>query len=492
MTEIELKFQVPAEARAAVRRAVGTRTARSIRLQAHYFDTADRRLAEAGIALRLRREGRAWVQTLKTRGDGLMQRGEYEVALPGSRGMPAIDPSLHRGTAGGMALDQALGDPAAPLREIFATDVRRLRRHARTAGLLVEVAFDEGEVRAGDQQVPVCELEFEVVRGAAGALPRLASKWVERHGLWLDPRSKAEICDRLARQAVAAAVKAQPPRLHGAMSGDEAYRALLAGALDQVLRNACELAAGSTEPEHLHQARVGMRRLRCALRDFAPLASAPPAAEGWRQRIGEVFQRLGDARDRDALRESLLPQLAAAGAPMAELPPPAHAGEDPGAVLRDPAVNRLWLDILAGVHSPAPALDDPLPLKDQLRAILRKLRQGVAEDARVFAGLDEAAQHRTRKRLKRLRYGAEFCASLYPAKSAQRYLALLRPAQDALGEANDLMVARAMFEAQVARDPRAWFVLGWLAARRPAVVARCGEALARIAQVRGFWADHRE
>ena len=58
MTEIELKFQVPAESRAAVAAAVAGRgaTARTLRLQAAYFDSPDGRLAAAGVALRLRRE----------------------------------------------------------------------------------------------------------------------------------------------------------------------------------------------------------------------------------------------------------------------------------------------------------------------------------------------------------------------------------------------------------------------------------------------------
>ncbi|MFN9103948.1 MAG: CYTH domain-containing protein, partial [Betaproteobacteria bacterium] len=83
MNEIELKFQVPPGQATAVARAVGTASARRVRLQAAYADTADRRLAAAGLALRLRREGRRWVQTLKGRGDGLMARPEHEVPVPG-------------------------------------------------------------------------------------------------------------------------------------------------------------------------------------------------------------------------------------------------------------------------------------------------------------------------------------------------------------------------------------------------------------------------
>ena len=75
-----------------MRRAVATASARSTRLQAVYADTAQQHLAAAGLALRLRKEGRAWVQTLKGRGDGLATRLEHEVRLPPQRGVPE-DPS---------------------------------------------------------------------------------------------------------------------------------------------------------------------------------------------------------------------------------------------------------------------------------------------------------------------------------------------------------------------------------------------------------------
>jgi triphosphatase len=72
--ETELKFQVPEASRAALEKAVAAAAVQRTRLQAVYADTPDQRLAAAGLALRLRKEGRVWVQTLKGRGDGLMQR----------------------------------------------------------------------------------------------------------------------------------------------------------------------------------------------------------------------------------------------------------------------------------------------------------------------------------------------------------------------------------------------------------------------------------
>ena len=89
MVEIELKFQVPEAARRAVDAGVAAGDSRRTRLQAIYFDTPDRRLAAADIALRLRKEGRRWVQTLKAAGPNAMQRFEHNVPLLGAMGVPA-------------------------------------------------------------------------------------------------------------------------------------------------------------------------------------------------------------------------------------------------------------------------------------------------------------------------------------------------------------------------------------------------------------------
>ena len=112
--EIELKCQVPPEKRAALTRALATRTAERVDLRARYFDTPDGRLAAAQLALRLRREGEVWVQTLKGRGDGLMQRLEDEVPRDAEDGdPPPLDIGLHRGTAAGQALLAALAGACA-------------------------------------------------------------------------------------------------------------------------------------------------------------------------------------------------------------------------------------------------------------------------------------------------------------------------------------------------------------------------------------------
>jgi len=192
------------------------------------------------------------------------------------------------------------------------------------------------------------------------------------------------------------------------MSGAAALRAMLASALTQALASASEIADGAGTPEHLHQCRIGLRRLRSALRDFAFLAgaAAPVEAPRWQEQLRELLAVLGRARDRDALAASLLPQLAAAGAPVASLPPLPGPVQDPAVLLRAPAANLLWLAILGWLQASALPPEPAAPaLREQVRDRLAKLHRQVLADAVRYDRLDEAAPHRTRKRLKRCAMG---------------------------------------------------------------------------------------
>lgn len=492
MVEVELKFQVPPTAAAAVRRAVATASAQRVHLQARYFDTPERRLAAAGFALRLRREGDRWVQTLKGRGDATMQRPEHNVPVDGDA-EPALDLARHAGTPVGDAL-HAAGIDAAAIGPLFGTDVQRTQRRLRSGSTVVELAFDEGVIVAGDARAPVCELELELVAGTPHTLVALAARWAARHGLWLDVRTKAERGDLLARGLAASPpVHARPPLLSAHDRPADALRAMVRACLDQVLPNASAIAAGGFEPEHVHQLRVGLRRLRTALRVFGDASGDVDAT--WEPRLAAAFGRLGAARDLDALSATLLPALRAAGAPLVDLGA-AAAAEDPGAVVREPGWTALMLELLAfvlpaeGEATPSswalPASHDGELLRWVRRKLRRAYRQAVT-GAETFAQLPEEAQHRIRKRVKRLRYSVEFVSSLYPPKAVQRFLRRLRPAQEVLGEYNDLLVAEAAYRARVADDARAWFAVGWIVGQRPAQLERCQRELAKLADAETFW-----
>lgn len=105
--EIELKLEVPADERAAFEKELNRGSGvQALRLQAIYFDTADERLARHGAVLRLRNEGKRWVQTAKAATGESLRRLEHNVpvAAPRDGGPPAPDLALHASTAVGKAL----------------------------------------------------------------------------------------------------------------------------------------------------------------------------------------------------------------------------------------------------------------------------------------------------------------------------------------------------------------------------------------------------
>ncbi|MBP6252298.1 MAG: CYTH domain-containing protein [Rubrivivax sp.] len=293
-TEIELKFQVPAERLPALVRALGTATARSVVLRARYFDTPDGRLQAARLAWRLRHEDGRWVQTLKGPGDGLLQRLEHALPRDPADGDPPLpDPSLHAGHPAGAALVRALKGGRAVLRH--GTEITRLRRVLRHRGARIELALDRGEVVAGAARAALTELEFELLAGPMPALLDLAGRWARRFGLRLDPASKSEraawLLQGLAMRPVARGGR-PPPTIGMAPAASRATR--LSAALAHVLSNAAAITEGRHGPGHLHELCRGLRRLRGVLRACAPADPPREAA------LARLLAALGVAPEADA------------------------------------------------------------------------------------------------------------------------------------------------------------------------------------------------
>lgn len=285
MQEIELKFQIPAEALEALTvqvQALPGGHAPAQVLQAAYFDTPDRRLARARAALRVRREDDEWIQTLKAAGPNPMSRLEDNRPTVAAQNGVNIRPDLglHEGEAR-TAMVRDLGwlpdqDPTGAhtgLVELYRTDMRRLR--ARQVVQLnghelgaVELALDLGEITAGALSTPVRELEIELLSGHPRAVIEAARGWVHDHRLWLDARTKAHRGDQLAREAACGqSSRAAPARPRSRLQPDmQAHQARLSGlnaALEQVTLNQAEVALGQAQSEPWVRAwAVGLRRLR--------------------------------------------------------------------------------------------------------------------------------------------------------------------------------------------------------------------------------------
>lgn len=492
-TETEIKLEIPAGAEAAVAAAVCTASARRTRLQAVYVDTADQRLAKARMALRLRREGTHWVQTVKAAGPHDMSRLEHNVDLGEGDEPPAVDPLRHDGTPAGALLLAVLrdGDPGAPLRPLVAryrTDIQRDHRVLRRQGVVIELALDRGVIQSGDALWPVCELELELLKGTPADLVHEAGRWVTRHGLWLDVRSKAERGERLALgQRQGRASKAASVDLRGVRSPAAALRVVVGQCLQQIAPNAADVASGQYDDAHVHQLRVGLRRLRTALRFFEGVC--PEVDAGWVPALADLFTHLGASRDEAVVTQTVVPLLQAAGAPTVAWPrgpqdaPPEHW-------LRQPAVTQLWLAMQAYAMSPAVDAAGEVDLPRLCRRQLRRWHRKAVQGAAGYAALDEAGRHRLRRQIKRLRYAMEFSATLFKPRRVRCFLAGLERAQEALGQYNDTVTALQVYRTAALQDPQAWFAVGWLTAYEAQLGTAAHKALLRWVRVPPPWADH--
>jgi inorganic triphosphatase YgiF len=486
MSELELKFEVPPQHREALASQLRAHGAREVRLQASYFDTPDGLLAKNRMSLRLRNEGGEWVQTVKSEGTSAVHRLEHNVPRTSSDGrIPALDLTLHGGSSAGKALSKCLGDTGTSLVERFTTDVSRLLVTGERDGATLELALDGGAIHAGERQLPLCELELELKSGEPGVLWNVAREWVLPQGFWLSTLAKAQRGASLAEGAKhGPAVKAETPSLRREIGGEALVRAVVSSCVDQILGNASEVAAGSTQEEHIHQLRIGLRRLRTALRELEPLAVGIDAA--WEPPLVDAFRGLGELRDDETVARAVRPLLEDAGAPSVEWPRPDLA-VDTAAIVRNGAFQAVLLDVITFGLGKA---DGGLNARDAREYVVEqvsRLHRQVARGGTRFEKLDTDAQHRVRKQLKRLRYLSEFVAPMFGIKRVERYLEHLRPAQDALGAHNDAVIALEKFRHATQVDPDAWFAVKWLEAHLAPSGRACRKALAKAADAPKFW-----
>jgi triphosphatase len=492
MTEFELKLQVPPDRIEAVNAAMGK--GKGCRLVAIYFDTPERDLQSHGLVVRMRREGRDWIQTAKGDAGKVLERLEHNVLVPAADGdeAPPLDLTRHEGTRVGEQLQNALkrsgGLRRARLHRLFETDVQRLTRTEDEGGSTVEIAFDRGRITAGARSVPVCELEFELKKGSVTDAIELARRWTSHPDLWLSSISKSQRGLRLAAGGAAhgPAVLGRPPFYERDADAQEIAAQVVGTCLEQVLGNASEIAEGSTDAEHIHQLRVGIRRLRTAMREMRSLKVE--LGEQWEPVLIEVFRGLGSHRDYHHVALGLGPEIEKAGGPVVDVAQLAASLPDVGPLVRSPQFQDALLGLVGLAHSTRMpgSKRNPKP-KKVLRAGLRKLYAGIVKDGTRFTSLDETQQHRVRKRVKRLRYLTEFVEPLFPGRRTSEFIEELKPVQDALGSYNDELMALGIYRELAVSQPNAWFGVGWLSARRDANAATCAKAVRRYSKAGPFW-----
>ncbi len=501
-TEVELKLSAAPGAFAAVRRhraliEANAGRARSTSIVSRYYDTPTSELFERGVALRLRRRGASWLQTVKGSGDaaaGMHRRTEYE--------WPLLRPRLDPGKLAETPWATLFADTSARLAPVFTTEITRTERALKFAdGTRATLSFDRGAVRAGRKRSPLCEIEIELVEGDARRLYDLALALCADIPLTLAHASKAERGYALARSRPARPVRAGKVALSLDVAAPHALAAIAIDCLAQIGGNA-EVLRDGRDGEFLHQLRVGVRRMRSLLKLAAGAPGAAEAAslDSGLAALGEVF---GPARDWDVFASGTLaavaPHLhdkelrafgrlrlrAARKRRLLRLEAQSEAGSQRFSCLLL-ALGRFC----AGLELAAP---DPAATV-LARASLDRSERRLRKRGKRLRQADAAGRHRVRVAAKKLRYAAEFFAPLFRRAGANDYIDALSALQGTLGNLNDMAAAARLLDelmAPVRNDAElshaAGIVRGWTASMSARELERLPKSWRQFAKTKRFW-----
>ncbi|HLA30597.1 MAG TPA: CYTH domain-containing protein [Pseudomonas sp.] len=240
-----------------------------------YFDTPERDLAEAKVALRVRRDGEQFIQTLKTRGQsvaGLSERNEWDWPLAKAK----LDIKKLSAECWPASLAELDKQQLAP---IFSTDFVREKADIAwgrgKARVVIEAALDLGKVVAGEGEEEICELELELREGDPAALLELAAELAADLALMPCDISKAERGYRLF-DAGSYNLSLPAPQLNAEMALDDAFAALawhLLGSSQRLAEQYRFNGHWRLLGEWLEQL-VGLRALLGSLGQAAPRASS--------------------------------------------------------------------------------------------------------------------------------------------------------------------------------------------------------------------------
>ena len=246
----------------------------------------------------------------------------------------------------------------------------------------------------------------------------------------------------------------------------------LARAYNKLCSSEPGMFAGN-DPEAIHDARVGTRRLRSDLRTFEPFIDEE-WAEHLRAELQWLAADLGDVRDVEVMRDRLDEQsrhhFSASDTDRVEhvlrrLDADREAARTVlVAGLRSPRYAQVRADLAAAVGSPRLRKRAQRDARDSLGEVVHDRWRKLARDVkRLGSSPSDAALHHVRIRAKRCRYAAEACEPAF-GKPARRFARELAAVQDVLGEQHDAVVA-GIWLAKTAPEcaPEEAYLLGRLA-----------------------------
>ncbi len=399
------------------------------------------------------------------------------------------------------------------LAPIFKTVIQRTERPVRFEESDIAVTLDAGRIESEQGDASLCEVELELKQGDPSALFALAKVLGESVPLRLGALSKGERGEALLDGTLRRPRKAETPVFEPGITAGEAFARIVQGCLRQYGINEA-VFLHTRDLEALHQMRVALRRLRSAFSLFKPMLAGDAQAETLRADLKSAIEPFGTARNLDVfLAETLTAEIERrpdeAGLTALKDRLSADRERAYAAVLdvvNGGAWRNLLLDLVAWTEIGAWRRAATLPHRDRpaedfAAETLEKLRRQLKKRGRHLDTLSPEERHRVRIVGKKLRYGAEFFAPLFPEKKAVKrrkaFTEALSDLQDHLGALNDLATAHEIAAGLIepsaggAAPGAAIFAAGLTAgggeARAGSLLGEAAEAHEELLEVRCFW-----
>lgn len=161
---------------------------KTVKLVNIYFDTRDLLLRQAGIAYRVRQNGKKFEATVKlgrSEAGGLSARQEYNVAVKNAK------PDLSVFSDSGLQVDFDALLGTAQVEKLFTVRVKReIRLLQVTKETVVEMAIDQGFISAGGKKETIDEVELELKEGSLADLLAYTAKIAAEVPVFTESRSK--------------------------------------------------------------------------------------------------------------------------------------------------------------------------------------------------------------------------------------------------------------------------------------------------------------
>jgi inorganic triphosphatase YgiF len=389
------------------------------------------------------------------------------------------------------------------LHPIFETVVRRTTRSIKVRGSEIELAIDDGEVRAGEERQDLREVELELKAGNAEGLLLAAERLLAGHELKLSSRSKAERGYRLALGKKDDSIepeKARPARISRKDTCRKALSSMLESAVRQVLVNR-RAVLETNDPEASHQLRIGLRRLRSALRVLRPVVDRT-SLRAFERCARDMGRSVGVLRDADVLISGIHASVEAVATDktgFAELHEALVRNRDAKRdevrrVLRGAQWTKLQLYLTLWPRTLNEIDGLNKPITKHARRALAEAWKKPAKLGRHLDRLDGAQRHEMRKALKKLRYQAEFMRPLFDQREGKQFIRRLKDLQDVFGYINDVRMTPRLVEIQRERQAgseaarAASYAAGHHDAEGAHVWRRASKAWRKLEHSPRFWA----